>query len=625
LANTTQNLVWTSENKLDTITDDGKKTTYVYDAAGNRILENSPTGSTLYLGETELTTNAAGTITLASRSYGQAGAPTVVRTATNGATTGHKLSALIADPLGTANTSVDLSTGQPVTRRAFKPYGEARGAKPANWPNKRSYLGSGIDDAATGLTHLGAREYDQNSGRFLSADPIIDFADPLQMNGYAYSDNSPVSHSDPSGLCMADICGIGYPIGGTGSNGGDKQYVTTAPQHAGGVGVKHSNGAGYIGDLPAAAHGDSNQLVKIDNQWYLTLYPGILLRANHPQAESIAADISRQMEENCSGRADGYYCDTPRTDANSIDMGAQDRFVAKARACSASCNGGKLWLTPGAVIEAMASSAALGNSNSVSAYTGQHRGRTRNVSGKKVDCNQCFLAGTDVLMADGSTKNIEDIKLGDKVLATDPKNGTTGPRKVTRLIRTENDKHFNELSIATADGIEKLTATHEHPFWSPSQHDWIPAGALKPGMTLRTDTGRTVIITGNHPFTKHARTYNLTVDGLHTYYVLAGATPVLVHNSSCTTVSNLNGKTLGEARAEIEASGFVFHSESKSGYIRYRHNDGSEVYIRPDGEVMRLGPKVRPASGEGKSYHPRLDSEGNVTQDHDPKTEMVLR
>ena len=50
LSSTTQNLTWTSENKLDTITNDGKKTSYVYDAAGNRIVENSPSGSTLYLG-----------------------------------------------------------------------------------------------------------------------------------------------------------------------------------------------------------------------------------------------------------------------------------------------------------------------------------------------------------------------------------------------------------------------------------------------------------------------------------------------------------------------------------------------------------------------------------------------
>jgi RHS repeat-associated protein len=200
LADTTQNLSWTPENKLDSITDDGQKTTYVYDADGNRLLENSASGSTLYLGETELTTNATSTITRASRSYTQAGAPTVVRTTSNGATTGHKLNVLIADQVGTANTTVELSGPQPVTRRAFKPYGELRGPKPSTWPNKRSYLGVGIDDATTGLTHIGAREYDQASGRFLSADPVIDIADPLQMNGYAYSNNDPISSSDPSGL-----------------------------------------------------------------------------------------------------------------------------------------------------------------------------------------------------------------------------------------------------------------------------------------------------------------------------------------------------------------------------------------------------------------------------------------
>ncbi|MFE7927532.1 DddA-like double-stranded DNA deaminase toxin [Streptomyces sp. NPDC057456] len=204
LSTTTQDLAWSSENKLDSITSAGTKTTYVYDADGNRILEHSPSGSTLYLGETELTTNAAGSITKASRSYAQAGAPAVVRTAANGATTGHKLSVLLTDHLGTANASVDVASGQAVTRRAFKPYGEVRGTKPAVWPNKRGYLGTGIDDATTGLTHIGAREYDQTAGRFLSADPVINVASPLQMNGYAYSDNSPVSTSDPTGLC-ADI------------------------------------------------------------------------------------------------------------------------------------------------------------------------------------------------------------------------------------------------------------------------------------------------------------------------------------------------------------------------------------------------------------------------------------
>ncbi|WTW14500.1 HINT domain-containing protein [Streptomyces sp. NBC_00019] len=154
---------------------------------------------------------------------------------------------------------------------------------------------------------------------------------------------------------------------------------------------------------------------------------------------------------------------------------------------------------------------------------------------KSGTCTKCFLAGTDVLMADGTTKDIEDVEPGDKVQATDPETGETGTREVTRLIITEDDKHFNELSIATDDGIEKLTATNEHPFWSPSEDDWIETGDLGPGMTLLTDDGTTVIVTANRAYTKHATTYNLTVDDLHTYYVLAGDTPVLVHNSGCPT------------------------------------------------------------------------------------------
>ncbi|MEU7389836.1 RHS repeat domain-containing protein [Streptomyces tanashiensis] len=198
----TQDLTWTPENRLDTIKAGGVTTRYVYDADGNRLLENTPSGSVLYLGEMELTTSA-GTITKASRVYTHAGAPTVVRSTLNGAITGHKLDVLIGDQVGTATTGIALTSGQAVTRRSYKPYGEVRGTKPASWPNKRGYLGVGVEDPS-GLTHLGAREYDPATGRFISADALIDFADPLQVNGYAYSHNNPVTRSDPSGLYDPD-------------------------------------------------------------------------------------------------------------------------------------------------------------------------------------------------------------------------------------------------------------------------------------------------------------------------------------------------------------------------------------------------------------------------------------
>lgn len=84
-------------------------------------------------------------------------------------------------------------------------------------------------------------------------------------------------------------------------------------------------------------------------------------------------------------------------------------------------------------------------------WGGRGKGRTEtNESGVKP--TQCFLAGTQVLMGDKSTKKIEEVKVGDEVLATDPEQGRTSKRKVTALIITEGEKQFTELTIATAGG-----------------------------------------------------------------------------------------------------------------------------------------------------------------------------
>lgn len=187
---------------------------------------------------------------------------------------------------------------------------------------------------------------------------------------------------------------------------------------------------------------------------------------------------------------------------------------------------------------------------------------------------KCFLAGTEVLMADGETKKIEKIEVGDEVVATDPETGETGLRKVTRLIVTEDDKHFNELTIETPDGREQLTATHEHPFWVPEIGAWVEARILAAGMTLRTPDGTTVRVLSNRAYTKHARTYNLTVDDLHTYYVLAGATPVLVHNSNCAILS---ASEAAFKAAENPADIFVKNKHLSSFEGRYAKFNTADV------------------------------------------------
>ncbi|GHF11255.1 polymorphic toxin-type HINT domain-containing protein [Streptomyces fumanus] len=143
-----------------------------------------------------------------------------------------------------------------------------------------------------------------------------------------------------------------------------------------------------------------------------------------------------------------------------------------------------------------------------------------------------FVPGTLVLMADGTTKPIEEIKNGDKVLATDPETGETAVETVTAEILGKGLKHLVKVEITTTDGKKaQVTATEGHPFWVSELGERIDATDLNPGQWLRTSAGTYVQITAiTHRTTRHATVHNLTVSDLHTYYVLAGETPVLVHN-----------------------------------------------------------------------------------------------
>ncbi|GAA4119422.1 hypothetical protein GCM10022284_75170 [Streptomyces hundungensis] len=148
-----------------------------------------------------------------------------------------------------------------------------------------------------------------------------------------------------------------------------------------------------------------------------------------------------------------------------------------------------------------------------------------------------FMPGTRVLMADGTSEPIEEVRVGQQVLATAPETSHTGARAVSRVIVGDGEKHLVEVTIDTdgpaGDATGVLAATAGHPFWADNQHQWLDAKDLKKGDKLRTPTGELRDVVNTRAWTEHHKVYNLTVDDLHTYYVLAGTTPVLVHNSNC--------------------------------------------------------------------------------------------
>ena len=155
---------------------------------------------------------------------------------------------------------------------------------------------------------------------------------------------------------------------------------------------------------------------------------------------------------------------------------------------------------------------------------------------KPTKCNS-FVPGTRVLLADGSTKAIEDVKVGDRVLASDVESGDRQSRPVTQLIRGDGVKKLVTIVVDTdgtsGDKTGTIVATDGHKFYLPDSGVWVTAGQLKAGAWLQTSSGTWVQISAIRHKTQVQRVHNFTVDGQHTYYVLVGETPVLAHNDAC--------------------------------------------------------------------------------------------
>jgi hypothetical protein len=173
-----------------------------------------------------------------------------------------------------------------------------------------------------------------------------------------------------------------------------------------------------------------------------------------------------------------------------------------------------------------------------------------------------FTGSTPVLLATGRTKPIDKVKVGDKITNAVPGDSGTRTHTVQAVIVTKTDHDFVDVTVAPGGRIADarqpgrlaraamttaaavaaiaaavapahggtLTTTFHHPFYDRTQAAFVDAEALRVGDELQTPDGGTATVTGLRLYHATQTTYDLTVGGLHTYYVTAGTTPVLVHN-----------------------------------------------------------------------------------------------
>ena len=266
-------------------------------------------------------------------------------------------------------------------------------------------------------------------------------------------------------------------------------------------------------------------------------------------------------------------------------------------------------------------------------------------------CNS-FTGNTGVLMADGTVKPIDQVKVGDEIENSVPGQSGTQTNAVTAVIVTTTDRDFVDVGIkpeasrspvsgsdkaaSTAEpaespkasagaktlGVAKklalgtaaavtalatltgathsagpanataasavsastahggtLTTTYHHPFYDITQQSFIEAQYLHVGDELQTTTGRAEITTV-HLYHADTVTYDLTIGSLHTFYVLAGDTPVLVHNlnyAQCTTVN---------ARFAVTSNGTVTDLQEGPGQWMLKNSEKG-LSARPSGQYQQ--------------------------------------
>ncbi|WP_331724184.1 polymorphic toxin-type HINT domain-containing protein (plasmid) [Streptomyces longwoodensis] len=551
VASGSQTLNWNEAGQLTQITGGKTGTTsYIYDADGNVLLQTDPTSTTLYLPGEQLT--LTGTTTAGVRYLPLPGGGTVVRTGT-----GINYTFEVSDPHGTSSLYLD-STAQTPTWRQFTPYGDTRGTT-ISWVDNRGFLNA-PNNTNTGLTQLGARQYDPTLGRFISLDPIFQATDDQQLAGYAYASSNPNTYSDPSGLCAGLDCPTRNCPSCLNATPGDEASTQAALHDHAGSGSTPTNKSG------GTAH-------KEITHW------------------TSSGHHSGGWRGFLSGMGDGLQeigAGLVNQGLTSLDTAADCAFNAVIAACLSLTEAG----IPGEAIsmgEGMYGTAA-------SLYAEYKNGDGEHASGRiaayvlvglltrELGPGKCsFTPDTPVLMDGGKTKPIGQVKPGDKVEAADPETGKhEGPREVTAQF-VDDDDDLIDLAIEDSKGYTSvLHTTSKHPFWDDTAHKWVPASHLTLLHALKTATNGHVYVTAIATVPGEADMYNLTVKDLHTYYVISGGSPVLVHNACKTykTVAENDAGRFGDLNPGQVGDGLEAHHMPQDGLGFLPRNEGGAIVMK---------------------------------------------
>ena len=149
---------------------------------------------------------------------------------------------------------------------------------------------------------------------------------------------------------------------------------------------------------------------------------------------------------------------------------------------------------------------------------------------RSVTPSWCFPPGTLILLADGSTKPIEDIVAGEFVLADDPEDSLE-----VDAYRVEGTVHNQTLRLihvsvdfdgdGETDSVFRSTGLH--PLWTQGS-GWVNAEDIAVGDMLQDHYEDPIMVTEVSVVYAYSETHNLSVQGVNTFFIVVDGIPILV-------------------------------------------------------------------------------------------------
>ncbi|HFV9280778.1 TPA: toxin C-terminal domain-containing protein, partial [Acinetobacter baumannii] len=181
----------------------------------------------------------------------------------------------------------------------------------------------------------------------------------------------------------------------------------------------------------------------------------------------------------------------------------------------------------------------------------------------------CFDDDTPVLTKDGY-KRIVEIKEGDLVLARHEETGEIAYKPVKRVFVVPNRRIYLLKTIDSLGKENIIEVSDDHPFWVVDKK-WVDSIDLKEGDQLLDANNQVHTVVSITKTERVETTYNLEVEGYHTYF--AGDANIWVHNANCIF------ETTQAATKAAKKLGFQKTNEFSHGQAVYKKG---KYYITPD-------------------------------------------